>query len=246
MNTLVLDGKDERQAASEQTELRVGLVGAASPRMRAFERRLRIAGMAVEAMRPSKDGTLAVRPDFMDVLIFMIGSSSDPIDLERMRKFRLLNLTCPMIAVAVPEQHSACLEAGADDCVLPAIDARELESRIRACIRRGPAKSKVVHVYDLTIDTLKQQVNRSGKVIHLTPREFAILEILASHRGRVVTRVMIWQRLYHETERYASNVVDVYIRYLRQKIDEQHSPALIQTVWGRGYMLRGDADNELI
>jgi DNA-binding response OmpR family regulator len=243
MTTLVLQGKEERKSSLEKAELRAALFGPANSRTRAFERRLHDADVSVENLRPSKDGTLPNRPEYMDVLIFMIGSSSEPADIERMRKCRELNPACPMIAVAAADRSSACLDAGADDCVLPAIDARELEARIRACIRRGTIASKVMRIFDLTIDTNKQQVNRSGKLIRLTPREFAILEILATHQGRVVTRVMIWQRLYRETERYASNVVDVYIRYLRQKIDVDCSPALIQTVWGRGYMLRSEADD---
>jgi DNA-binding response OmpR family regulator len=85
-------------------------------------------------------------------------------------------------------------------------------------------------------------VNRAGQAIHLTPREYALLEFLAFHRGKVVTRSMIWEHLYDEYDENTSNVVDVYIRYLRNKIDKGFEPQLILTRWGEGYMLRGDDD----
>jgi DNA-binding response OmpR family regulator len=77
--------------------------------------------------------------------------------------------------------------------------------------------------------------------VYLTPREYALLQFLAFHRGRVVSRTMIWEHLYNEDDESTSNVVDVYIRYLRNKIDKGFSPPLILTRRGEGYLLRGDA-----
>jgi DNA-binding response OmpR family regulator len=79
---------------------------------------------------------------------------------------------------------------------------------------------------------------RAGKSIPLTPREYALLQFLAFHRGKVVTRSMIWEHLYDEHDENTSNVVDVYIRYLRNKIDKGFTPELIHTVRGAGYCLR--------
>ena len=98
----------------------------------------------------------------------------------------------------------------------------------------------MLRICDLEIDTAARSVKRAGKSIHLTPREYALLEFLAYHRGRVVTRSMIWEHLYDEHDENTSNVVDVYIRYLRNKIDRDFDPPLILTRWGEGYMLRGD------
>ena len=103
-------------------------------------------------------------------------------------------------------------------------------------------KNPLIHVMDLTLDTASRQVKRAGVKIHLTPREYALLEFLAFHRGRVVTRTMIWEHLYDEYDENTSNVVDVYIRYLRNKIDKGFDPPLILTKWGEGYMLRGGDD----
>jgi DNA-binding response OmpR family regulator len=110
-------------------------------------------------------------------------------------------------------------------------------------IRRGhQQKDPVLRCYDLEIHTAARKVLRAGREVHLTPREYALLEFLAFHRGKVVTRSMIWEHLYDEYDENTSNVVDVYIRYLRNKIDKGFDPPLILTRWGEGYMLRGDDD----
>ena len=120
-------------------------------------------------------------------------------------------------------------------------ELEELLARLRALIRRGhQVKSPLLRVHDLEIDTAGRTVKRGGKSIHLTPREYALLEFLAFHRGKVATRTMIWEHLYDEQDENTSNVVDVYIRYLRNKIDKGFDPPLILTRWGEGYMLRGD------
>ena len=106
--------------------------------------------------------------------------------------------------------------------------------------RRHQVKDPVLRICDLEIDTAARCVKRSGKAIHLTPREYALLEFLAYHRGKVVSRSMIWEHLYDEHDENTSNVVDVYIRYLRNKVDKEFEPPLILTRWGEGYMLRGE------
>jgi DNA-binding response OmpR family regulator len=91
---------------------------------------------------------------------------------------------------------------------------------------------------DLEIDFEARTVKRSGQVIELTPREFALMELLFRNRGRVVSRATIWQHLYKEEPNYSSNVIDVLIRYLRRKIDRGFAAPLILTRWGKGYLLR--------
>lgn len=138
------------------------------------------------------------------------------------------------------------LDAGADDYLPKPFEMDELFARIRALVRRGhQQKDPVLRCYDLEIDTAARTVRRAGQAVHLTPREYALLEFLAYHRGKVVTRSMIWEHLYDEYDENTSNVVDVYIRYLRNKVDKGFEPALILTRWGEGYMLRGDDDPPL-
>jgi DNA-binding response OmpR family regulator len=135
------------------------------------------------------------------------------------------------------------LDSGADDYLAKPFDFEEVYARVRALIRRGhQKKDPLIRVHDLTLDTSSRSVARGGKKIPLTPREYALLEFLAFHAGSVVTRTMIWEHLYDEYDENTSNVVDVYIRYLRNKIDKGYDLPLILTKWGEGYMLRGSDD----
>jgi DNA-binding response OmpR family regulator len=112
---------------------------------------------------------------------------------------------------------------------------------VRALLRRyHRIADPILHIYDLEIDTSTRTVKRAGRPIRLTRREYALLQFLAFHRGTVVSRSVIWEHLYNEQDESTSNVVDVYIRYLRNKIDKDFDLPLILTRYGEGYLLRGD------
>ena len=130
------------------------------------------------------------------------------------------------------------LDTGADDYLTKPFEFGELLARIRALFRRiGEQKSPVIIIDDLEINTASHKVKRAGKKIDLSPREYAILEYLAYNKDRVLTRIEITEHIYDESFDLDSNIVDVYINYLRTKIDKDSDKKLIHTIRGTGYML---------
>lgn len=130
------------------------------------------------------------------------------------------------------------LNLGADDYLVKPFAFEELLARIRTIIRRGHGHAAApITIGDLQIDTAAKTVHRAGREIPLSAREFSLLEYLALRTGQVVTRSDIWDHLYDQNDDTSSNVVDVYIGYLRNKIDRDHPQKLIHTRRGLGYML---------
>jgi DNA-binding response OmpR family regulator len=130
------------------------------------------------------------------------------------------------------------LDVGADDYLVKPFAFPELLARVHALVRRKhDVKTPVIRVADLEIDTRARTAQRAGQAIELSAREYAILEFLAYRRGRVVSRDEIWESVYDFAAEPKSNVVDVYIGYLRKKLDQGGAPGLIHTRRGMGYVL---------
>ncbi|HEX5323048.1 MAG TPA: response regulator transcription factor, partial [Capsulimonadaceae bacterium] len=130
------------------------------------------------------------------------------------------------------------LQIGADDYLPKPFDFAELVARVQALLRRDRLhKTRQIKIADLEIDTRARRVMRGGQEVALTPREYALLEALASHEAQVLTREVIQERVWLDEES-SSNTVDVYIGSLRKKIDAGHEVKLIQTVHGVGYTLK--------
>jgi len=161
--------------------------------------------------------------------------------LEVLKDLRSRKMTLPVLVLTVRSQvedRIKGLDSGADDYLPKPFSFDELAARVRALLRRRacPADA-VLRVGDLEMERVAHAVKRAGRRIDLTPREFALLEYLMRNAGRCVTRAMIIEHVWNFSFGTMTNVVDVYINYLRKKIDEGFDPKLIRTVRGVGYQI---------
>ena len=162
--------------------------------------------------------------------------------LDGVNVLRYLRLKKPSLPVLVLTQRTRvedrvqCLDTGADDYLAKPFSFSELSARIRALVRRSHLPSEsVLAVEDLKLDRVERRVERAGRRVELTTKEFILLEYLMRNAGRRVTRAMIIEHVWNLTFDTTTNVVDVYINYLRRKIDDGHPKKLIRTVRGVGY-----------
>jgi DNA-binding response OmpR family regulator len=223
--------------------MRVLLIEDHKPLVRALRQGLEEEGFAVDIAEDGQEGDYKARGAEYDVIILdrMLPKEDGLSLLQRWRRDGLTSHVLVLTARSSINDKVQGLDSGADDYLTKPFELGELLARIRALIRRGhQVKDAVLRIHDLEINTAARTVKRADQTIHLTPREYSLLEFLAYHRGKVCTRTMIWEHLYDEQDESTSNVVDVYIRYLRNKIDKGFDPPLILTRWGEGYMLRGD------
>jgi DNA-binding response OmpR family regulator len=160
---------------------------------------------------------------------------------EVLKRIRRKNQRVPILVLTArdaTEEKVHHFEAGADDYLTKPFALAELLMRVKALLRRGPvARSSVLRVGDLELDRLTQQVRRAGRRIELTAKEYALLEYLAANPGRVFSRAMIIEHVWDQSFDGVTNIVDVYVRHLRAKVDDPFPVKLIRTVRGVGYGL---------
>ena len=135
------------------------------------------------------------------------------------------------------DQRVAGLDSGADDYMVKPFALAELAARLRALLRRGLPHENVLRLADLQVDTVRRTVRRAGRTIDLKPKEYALLEFLLRNSGRPITKSLIIEHVWDIHFDSVSNVVEVHINSLRNKIDRGFAPPLIQTIRGVGYML---------
>ena len=201
---------------------------------------LREAGFAVDVAANGETGLWYALNNPYDVIILDI-MLPDVDGLEILKRIRTQKLDINVLLLTAkdtPQDRITGLERGADDYLIKPFVFQELLARVRALVRRKyESKDPIIHIGDLTIDTNTRQVRRGDRVIHLSPREYTLLEFLAHRAGQLVTRSDVWEHVYEFNSEAESNVVDVFIGRLRRKIESEGQPKLIHTRWGQGYVL---------
>ena len=176
----------------------------------------------------------------LDILLPRIGG------LDLCRRLRADGVAAPILMLTArgePDHRVEGLDAGADDYLAKPYHFPELLARVRALLRRGPAlASSVLTLEDLTVDTRARRVRRSGRVIPLTTKEYALLEYLLRRQGDVVGRADIAEHVWDDSYDPMSNLIEVYIQRLRRKIDDGQPVKLIHTRRGAGYSLGATDD----
>lgn len=161
--------------------------------------------------------------------------------LEVCKEIRRNKITVPILMLTVVDAVDVkvkCLEAGADDYLTKPFSYSELLARIKALIRRAKTVSSSIQIADLVINPISRTVTRGGKKIYLSPKEYDLLYYLAVNQGRVVSRIEIGENVWGINFDTGTNYIDVYINYLRKKIDSGFEKKLIHTVRGVGYVLK--------
>jgi DNA-binding response OmpR family regulator len=197
-------------------------------------------GYAVDAAFDGEDGEdLAALTPYDAIILDLMLPKKDGISICRdLRKNKINTPILMLTARDTVEDRVLGLDSGADDYLIKPFALTELRARLRALLRRdAPDRSAVLTAADLTLDPANHRVERGQRIIDLTAKEFALLEYFMRNPGRLITRKMAEDHIWNYDFDGTSNVVDVYIRRLRRKIDEPCPVKLFETVRGAGYRL---------
>jgi DNA-binding response OmpR family regulator len=213
------------------------------PKVSAFIKRgLEEEGFEVEVAYDGRFGLqLALAHSYELIILDVILPYHSGLEvLESLRKHDQQTPVLMLTALGTTQDKLHGFGGGADDYLVKPFDFPELVARVRALTRRRgqQVKSSLITFEDLTLDTAAKTVTRDGHQIKLTAREFGLLELFMRHPGRVLSRAEIASDVWEESFDAGSNVVDVYVNYLRNKVDKGYSKKLLHTVVGMGYVLR--------
>jgi heavy metal response regulator len=198
-------------------------------------------GYAVDVAADGEEGLVLALTRVHDLIILDVRLPK--IDgLGVLQALRHDSVTAPVLLLTVRatiEDKVLGLDAGADDYLTKPFAFQELVARVRALLRRRmEAEPTVLRIGDLTLDPARRTVTRGGEKIDLTPREFALLDYFMRNPGRVLTRTMIAEHVWDYSFDTSTNVIDVYVNYLRKKVDAGREPKLLHTMRGVGYVLK--------
>jgi DNA-binding response OmpR family regulator len=198
-------------------------------------------GYAVDAVFDGEAGLhlATVEPYDLVLLDVMLPLLDGYAVCRRLRTHRRNVPVLLLTARDAVDDRVAGLDSGADDYLTKPFAFRELLARMRALLRRdAPSRDPLLRVADLTVDTVSHEVRRAGRAVALTSKEYAILEYFMRHPNRVLTRAQIAEHVWDFDFVSVSNVVDVYLGYLRRKLGDDREPRLLRTVRGTGYQLK--------
>jgi two-component system, OmpR family, response regulator len=234
------DVKVSREQRRHNGAMRVLVVEDDVKLARALERGLGLDGYTVETARTGDDGlALAVTTDFDAIVLDVMLPGLDGFAVcEALRARQVWTPVLMLTARTGVADRIRGLDGGADDYLVKPFDFGELCARIRGLVRRGPSyHAQFLQVGKLRMDPLTRIATRGGHQIELTSREFDVLEVLARSAGAPVARTALLAAVWEDDPDVSPNVVDVYIGYLRKKLERPRGPRLIRTVRGKGFML---------
>jgi two-component system OmpR family response regulator len=205
---------------------------------------LELEGYSVDVAMTGTDAVWMGTENEYDAIVLDV-MIPEPDGFEVCRRLRAEGRWAPILLLTARDSvddRVVGLDAGADDYIPKPFSFAELYARLRALTRRGaPQRPRILEVGDLALDPARHRVTRGGKEIDLSPKEFALLDLFMRHADEVLSRTMILEHVWDFAYDGTSNVVDVYIRYLREKIDRPFDCETLETVRGVGYRLRIDA-----
>ena len=225
-------------------QMRLLLIEDYRPLRQSLTKGLREAGFAADTTGDGQEGLWYAMSNDYDVIILdlMLPGMDGLKILKKLRAEGRQSHVLILTAKDTLEDRVTGLDLGADDYLVKPFEFKELLARVRALLRRSYRKKNPrINIKDLRIDLTTQRVWRGREEVQLTRREYELLEYLVMRAGQTVSRTDIWEHVYEFSSSASSNVVDVYIGYLRKKIERPGKPPLIRTARGRGYILGAQA-----
>jgi len=241
--TLAMDAEPSRSDFRPDAGSRVLVVEDDVPLAQLLRQQLESKSYTVSVVHDGESARQAIQDAKFDLIILDLNLPK----LDGVSLLKLVRPSQPRLPVLVltarsrVEDRALSLDTGADDCMVKPFSFVELHARVRALLRRnnGPV-SRVSRVGDLTLDREERRVERNGRRIDLTAREFDLLEFLMRNCGRPVSRTSLMEDVWNMPFDPSTNVVDVYVKYVRDKVDLDGEKKLIRTIRGVGYVLAGD------